>query len=183
MLPKRTALPNKALPKLQERTLGSAFVFCGAGIWRRQGLAAAQGLPQFLRCVLQVVGRGLWRHDEVEIFLLDVLRRGDVLRVVHGHHMGMRMGYMNAGEGQADALDLIKTLHVACQALAHIDDMAGKIGRHILEIGVMLLGNDEHVATPYRMDIQKGEDAAVFVDGVGGKFVPRDATEQTIVRH
>ncbi|CFO66234.1 Uncharacterised protein [Bordetella pertussis] len=103
--------------------------------------------------------------------------------MVHRNQVGMGMRHVDAGEGETDPFDRIQALHVAGQALAQIQDMPGEIGRHVLEIRVVLAGNDQNMARPHGMDVQEREQAAVLVDDVGRDLLAGNAAEQAIVRH
>ena len=97
--------------------------------------------------------------------------------------MGVGVCHVDAGEGKAHPVHAIQALHVASQLLPQVQDVAGQVRRHVLEIGIVLLGNDERVAGPHRLDVQERQQAVILVQDVGGNLAAGDAAEQAIVGH
>lgn len=149
-------------------------------------MAALSVTKRFLQCgglALKLICRYLRRHGEGELLLHDVLRRSDVLRVMHRDDVSVCVRDVNSRESKAHTFHRVQLFHVARQALAEPHDVTREIGRHIFEIGVMLLRDDQCVACAHRLNIQEGEHAIIFKEDVGRDLVLGDPAEQAVFGH
>ncbi|MCY1306181.1 hypothetical protein D9M70_560280 [compost metagenome] len=95
----------------------------------------------------------------------------------------MRMRHVDARERETHPVHAVQALHVASQLLAQVEDMARQIGRHVLVVGIVLLGDDQRMPWAHGLDVEKGQEALVLVDDVRGDLVAGDAAEQTVIGH
>lgn len=78
----------------------------------------------------------------------------------------MRVRYIGPGKREADTLDAKDFLEGVGDQLSRFRDLGEKGGGQVVEVRVVLLRDDLGVARPDRIDVQKGNDPIVLVDGM-----------------
>lgn len=115
------------------------------------------------------------------IFLLYVLHGGDVVLMVHGHQMSMGMRNMVSGKCQSNAGYACLIFESLGDPLGHVHDVMGKCWRQVIKIGVMRLGNDQHVTVTDGVNVQKSQRQIVFVNKMASNLLFGNAAEQAVV--
>lgn len=115
------------------------------------------------------------------IFLLNVLHGRDVMLMVHGYQMGVRVRDVVSGKGQSNTTDAGMLLECLCDSLRDIHDVVRNRRWKIVKIRVVRLGYDQHMAVSNRVNIQKCQHTLVFVNKVARDLLFGNAAEQALV--
>src|SRR5690606_9672521 len=130
----------------------------------------------------QVFVRHPRRLAEAQVLLGDVATRRDVGGLDHGDDVRVRMRDVRAGEHESDAFRVVPASQDRRELARDAEDLGGEVGRQVVEVGVVRLRYDDHMAAPDRMNVQESEDAIRFVDDMRGQCLRADAAEEAAGR-
>jgi hypothetical protein len=102
---------------------------------------------------------------------------------MHRNDVRVRVRQVAASEQERHARDAVNALHRNGEFLAECDGQSRKVGRHIVEIAVVLLRHDQGVAWPDRANTEKRDELIVLVKDMRRDAARGDATEVTIGAH